>query len=327
MDAAESFRNERADGGFVSPVNETPDLKPFTRNPSLVAANNNETPDFVTVIRPWDRRAGCHSTAHCGKQLTRNPDGTIDSQKFLMAFLFTGATIEVGDIRELAALLAETADRNAGFIIRGALADTQEDAVFARRKLDHGDGVPVGILDAHHRWLPIDFDDVPNPSGLDPRRQPDATLDWILTLLPPALSRASVAWDWSSRMCINLADDAPPPTLNVHVWAWLDTGLDEAETRELLKFLRQYASDRLAQQGVAMPSRKGVDSKLADIQQPISVAAPLLIGLSDPFPAETRRGLREGTSDVVCLAALRAELEPTCSKMPATRRRREAVRL
>ena len=289
-------------------------VAPCVAGVASCAANSNESPDFVTVFRPWNPYTGRHSTEHPGKRLTLLADGTIHPQNFPNIKFFTGSTVAVRNIQDLSAALAITAAERTGFIVRGALADARTGAVFSRRKSDRRDGVAVGAAPARHFWLPLDFDDIPNMLELDPRRRPDATLDWILTLLPPALSRVSVAWDWSSSMCVGLADDAQPATLNLHAWAWLDTALDESETRDLLKSLSRHVGDRLAQAGASLPAtKKYVDPKLADNQQPIFVAPPLLIDLSDPFPGAARRGLRQGTSDVVSLAALNAELE-TCSK-------------
>lgn len=226
-------------------------------------------------------------------------------------------------------------------VCRGATPGYDWDAMCATRlkagkvvELKDGRRIPYrkGIDDTvpRHQLL-NDLDKIPNLLDLDPRKDPDAALAWLRSLLPPALASARGSYAWSSSCCVAadrppLPLDTPPPTLSCHLPQLLSEALTEVELRKLMVATRDHVRWRLMESGMAedeVPARP-YDPAMATSNQPIFPTAPEFEGMDDPLLSAgvARRGMLDGATEFVDVAAWRAELEvlPKLSRAYASRK-------
>jgi hypothetical protein len=291
------------------------------------------TDEVVALRTTW-------RAAVLGKAFQFRPDGTLaPPAEYKAGKFFVPETALVRDIRELHAVWERLALEGGGIFVRGGLSgacvpagtrvgrngtfELRCDHVTRRTCERHADGHPAGLRDVARHWLLVDMDKVRNVLGLDPRANPGAVLDFLLGLLPSAIQRCVVSWNWSSSMCVGTPQGQAPAALSAHLRIWLDTPLAQLEVRALLDRLREFAWLRLRELGVEPAGDprldRIIDWKPAEPQQPLYVAAPHFgEGIKDPFPGDLRRGLRQGASEVVRLAELKAELDGTgVARVPA----------
>ena len=273
-----------------------------------------------------------------GKSFRRGPDGrAAKPEDYRLGKLFVPENVAVRDIRGLHGLWERLALDGDAFCVRGTLSgqsvpkgtkagnrggiELQCDHVTRRNGGGlYSDGFPAGLAEASHHWLFLDMDKVLNIKCLDPRTQPDAALEFLLGLLPPTIRQATVSWNWSSSMCVDIKIGQAPERLSAHLRIWLDQPLDCQQTRALLEQLREHAWLRLEELGVVRDGKHDnvVDWKVSEAQQPLYLASPRFEeGLHDPFPGGARRGLLAGRADVVCLADLEKQLAAVLPVPPA----------
>ena len=294
----------------------------------LATAEPTETADAVVVLRStW-------SGAVLGKAYAPGANGGLaESGGYRAGKFFSAESVPVGNIRDLHAAWERIAGQGGAVLVRGDLTGARAASgpcpglITRRTAAFNKDGHPAGLRDVARHWLLLDMDDVPNLPDIDPRTDPRAALDFLLGLLPRAVRRAAVSWNWSSSMCVGTPEGQAPATLSAHLRIWLDAPLAHLAARRLLERLAAHATARL-RVGGGEPTGAAPDWKVAEPQQPLYVAAPRFGGgLRDPFPGGSRRGLREGAGDVVVLADLEAELDaagasarPAAGRKPASRK-------
>ncbi|SDB20268.1 hypothetical protein [Belnapia rosea] len=304
-----------------------------------------QAPSSFTV-GPADEVVALRTTwpaAVLGKAFQLRLDGSLAAPAgYKAGKFFVPEAIPVRDIRELHAVWERLAVEGGGIFVRGGLSGARvptgtrvgRESTFklrcdhvTRRTCDgHADGHPAGLRDVPRRWLLLDMDKVRNILGLDPRKDPEAVVDFLLGLLPHSVQRCTVSWDWSSSMCIGTPAGQAPATLSAHLRIWLDSPLAHLETRALLERMCEFTWLRLRELGVEPAGDRRLDGvidwKPAEPQQPLYVAVPYFgQGIKDPFPGGLRRGLREGASEVVRLAELEAELDTAgAPRIPAPAR-------
>lgn len=282
--------------------------KPRSHRKGVEAVVLHPTPsDSVVVLRPQEHRFP-------GKRYFRAPDGSIERQSYGGAVWFEPLHLFVGNLDSLHTAfcrVADAVDGRAGLVVRGDLI--HDDGRQVTRCKKGKPGKPAGLQDACRRWLVLDIDKLPNMPGLDPREEPQAVEEFVRSLLPPALRGTRASRQWSSSQCVGLASKQVPETLSAHFRYWLDTPLNEAECRDLLKRLNAAVRARLTDLGVAVTGgAKIVDPKCADYNQPIFAVRPRFDdAIQDPFPGDRRYGITGGETDVVSVAELMAELPST----------------
>ncbi len=266
--------------------------------------------DEVVILRTTWRSAVLRKSYKIGTDGALAKPAPYKAGKF-----FVPEAVPVDSIRELHATWERLALQGDGFAVRGGLsgayvpAGTQIgrsqaselccDHVTRRAGEFYADHYPAGLRDVPPRWLLLDLDKVCNVQELDPRVEPRGVLEFLLSLLPSAIRQAVMSWNWSSSMCVGVPANQAPGKLSAHLRIWLDTPLAQIGARALLQRLLQFAWLRFREFGVE-PSGNStldriIDSKVAESQQPLYVAAPSFAeGIKDPFPGGLRRGLREG---------------------------------
>ncbi len=274
----------------------------------------------MTVVVPC--KGGDGSRPYPGKQFHRKPDGGLAKVPYQQTRLFDAHITHVAGLHDLDGALRSIASKRLGFVVPGQLRNP--DATRGIRRLSRDrKGACATLESVPLHWLLFDLDKVPNVMGLDPRTEPDAARRWLLSLLPEAVRRADTIVRWSSSLCIGV--DEPPAALSAHVWAWLSEPLDATEVKTLLIRADAHARHILEATQAVAGSKRVVDWKTTEAQQPIYVAPPLLLdGIADPFTAEERQVVVRSTNNMVDVTALRDEMAaiavfPTAASSPKRR--------
>ena len=280
--------------------------------------------DFITCLLPVDK-LGAGTGTHPGKSFVNGAKLAFD----ITHRAYTAASVPVGSLVELADHLDLEAYIGRRILVRGKAA---RDGVISRICTPGTDRFgrekKVGLLDDSHHWVMLDVEHVPNKWNLDPRCQHKAIARTARFLMPPAISQVGCYAQMSSSS--GMRETAPgskayqavpegevPAELNLHLWIWLDTPLNSADTKTLLSRISAYAVDKLHEaHGVHPAGDKTwiVDSKVAEAHMPHYVAAPKFVGHADPLPEEARGFLlqgapaRGGMTNTVCLAELLEQL-------------------
>ncbi|WP_173508497.1 MULTISPECIES: hypothetical protein [unclassified Aliiroseovarius] len=183
----------------------------------------------------------------------------------------------MADIFELHDLLLEAGELPELFVVRGAInpeATPEDDGTVRRLKHPRpkeGINTPY-FIETPRRWLNLDFDDIPNPDGLDPLST--EAMVYLRSLLPSEFQDITCSYSLSASAGLGETSN-----LNAHLWFMLDRPLGEAE---LKAWLGSYP----------------VDKMLFGTVQPHFIANPKFEGgLVDPV--EHRKGLLEGLGHVV----------------------------
>ena len=222
------------------------------------------TKNSLTVLQ-------CTQGHRAAKIHDRQRDGSIKTVSHNAGKHFYPRTIDVPSIRDLHALLEFLGERLDLYIIRGELnpiAPLALDGTLRRLKYPRpAEGIPTPFFTETSRtWVMLDFDEIPNPKGLDPLSI-EATL-YLRNLLPPEFHDVSFSYSFSASAGLSSSS-----RLNAHLWFMLDRPLGELD---LKAWLGEYL----------------VDTALFGTVQPHYTANPVFTGGLDD-PVEQRKGLIE----------------------------------
>ncbi len=198
------------------------------------------------------------------------------------------SSVPISNIFELSNKLLGLQNIHSHYIFRGEILQGVEPTDWVRAiKRKKGRDEPT-LRDADRRWVMLDMDNIPRPNHIDPARDPEAAVDYILTLLPAPFLDCTFHWQFSGSQNVPEYISGPlPDLLKVHLWFWFDRPVSDTELKSLLK-----------------PSSPD-STQLFDLQmyhgnQPYFTANPIFKdGLKDPLPV--RSGLRIGKSNEVSL--------------------------
>jgi hypothetical protein len=212
----------------------------------------------------------------------------------------------VSNIYELSGLLEILLRRPHQFLIRGIPAPNIDLAKPVRR-MKHPDQDRDGMIwfteEAGQPWVLIDIDNFPVPAEIDPVRDPQAAISYLVEhCLPPELRDVTFVWQWSSSTGMKGAG-----FLSAHLWFWLDRPMTEAELKGWFftdPWLRE--------------NETHIDPTLFRLVQPHYTAAPVFEGITDPLAC--RIGIRKGAKDVASLQ-IREDVEGTKPRKSNARHR------
>lgn len=159
-------------------------------------------------------------------------------------------------LQDLHSILMSLQDMQRAFVIRGEpVGDgTLADAIIRRTK--------VNFRDVPRRWLMLDIDGVPLPSGMEPLS--GEALAHVVGLLPPEFKDTSFVAQWSNSAGLK------PGVIKVHLWFWLKTPLGSSDLRAWARTLGPL-----------------VDPAVFNTVQPHYTARPVFDGIKDPAPIRT----------------------------------------
>lgn len=218
---------------------------------------------------------------------------------------FSAREVEFVDLEDLLGKLVTLQAESKTFIVRGRPLEGV-DPSRCRRLLypDVADDgtvtAPATFAPCERGWLMADCDLSPAPDGIDPVKDPEAALDYVLGLLPAGLASADVVFAWGASQGMK------PDYLSVHLFALTDRPYTDAELTRWARAVNAAAGRRLLDPAVFRPV------------QPHYTAAPTFgPGLVDPL-AGRRIGLRKGP-------AREAVLEVPPDGLPADRGSRHGL--
>lgn len=165
------------------------------------------------------------------------------------------------------------------------------------------------------------MDGVPNVEGLDPRAEPVRTAEWLAGLLGDEFRSAALHVRFSSSTCVGLGTAEAPTTLSAHIYAWLDEPLGHVELKAIILALNARAVGNLPLSARQGSTRRLVDWKVTEPQQPCYVAPPeFRDGLTDPFAGGSRAvTLSQGRAPTLAVASLREALGTRIAEPPLTK--------
>jgi hypothetical protein len=265
--------------------------------------------DFVTIL-----------TAKGGRRATkliiwRQDLGFPEIRPYDNMRTFSAIEEKVSGIADLAALLERISVSPSAFIVRGRVSEGVDRNRMLRRVRARGrDGLaePATLEAAAHYWIPIDFDALPCPDGLDAVHESDQTVEYAVSKLPEAFHRTTCRWAFTSSQGFK-------PGINLRLFFWADRPLSDEE-------LKAWLAERVPAAGqlrTKWPRRWPLDPALFNPAQPIYTAAPIIVGMADTVPV--RSGLWVGDRDLVIpqtIAKMRGDSaggEPVTAKLPGTR--------
>jgi hypothetical protein len=215
--------------------------------------------------------------------------GKLKVQPTDTAKYFRYQTVRIRNLGVLARLLRRLEGMPQSCIIRGELLPGV-DPKSARRLLhpDPKSGDPATVRAVVRQWIMLDMDAIKWPPGIDPADDPDAAIEYLISLLPEEFHYASCYWQWSSRQGVkNERGHLIKPGLSAHLWFWLDRPIPDDELKHWAETINAAAGYQL------------VDPALFSPVQEHYTAAPIFEEVTDPLPY--RSGRRRGVDRVVAL--------------------------
>jgi hypothetical protein len=180
--------------------------------------------------------------------------------------------ISVSSFDEMAAVLASIEHQPRAFLVRGKPIDGINRLHALRRSRARPDkNEPATLEAAARRWVALDLDAVPCPSGVDPLFEPDRVVEHVVELLPEEFHGATCWWMFSSGHGIK-------PGIRIRLFFWLTQPLEDWQLKTWLR------------------ASKVVDLSLFAPAQATYVAKPIFVGMPDPVPF--RSGIWRGHGDV-----------------------------
>jgi hypothetical protein len=234
------------------------------------------------------RRAKSRKTGRCfsaTKTWTRGPDATPVSQSFDAGTWFLAVQLPASNIRDLGRLLRRLEHRPDVFPIRGVPAPGVDLSRPVRRMKNPDPGGKIWFIEGGGQpWVLIDIDKLPVPEEIDPTRDPEGAIDYVVAhALPPELRGVTFVWQWSSSTGMK-----GPGLLSVHLWFWLDRPMTEGELGAWFNSNEWLSSNH-----------HHLDPALFRLVQPHYTAAPIFDGVADPL--SRRVGMRKGARDAATL--------------------------
>jgi hypothetical protein len=223
------------------------------------------------------------------KRITYNPPtGSYSFQDYGRAALFSISEHPVSSIHELAAMLAQIGKDPQCFIVRGAIIDgtdrkRAQRRLLPRRNKTTGQMEPATLEHADRHWLLLDVDGIPCPESIDPIHEPDAVVEHVVGLLPPAFQGATCWWQFTSGHGIK-----PGIRLRLGFWSSRKVGTE---------YLKTWLGEMVDANDGNLVKRWPVDCSVFVPSQPNYVAKPVFEGCHDPVPL--RSGIWLGDSDEV----------------------------
>jgi hypothetical protein len=238
--------------------------------------------DSITILK-------C-DTGTASKRVIACPGSAPVIEDYNAGFKFFFMKVPVSNLKEMSEALraAETVPR--ALVIRGAPRAGLEPTKPHQRLKTNYVTPPAG-----RRWILIDVDKIALPPGMSLHQDVDAVCEYVVGLLPDEFHDVSYHWQLSSRA--GLGD---PAVVSMHLWFWLNRPIPDVNLKRWGKWWNERSGKKI------------IDTALFNDVQAHYTAAPLFVGMTNPFPV--RSGLRSKGADEVAL-----KLPPVSARKTATR--------
>ena len=281
----------------------------------MTSPNSDEkTPCAITLLH-CRRASGSAGPRFLATKVWKlGSDGKPEKVGFSAGEWFRVQQWAISDIFDLKRLLELLEQEPHIFVIRGfpALDIDLNEPVRRKKNPDakangriwfiEGDGQP---------WALVDIDKFPVPPEIDPVRDPEGAIDYLIKhALPPALRDVTFVWQWSSSTGMQGRG-----RISAHFWFYLDRPMTQRELtawRRTDEWLRQ-AEEQLARNH---PGEKIVivDPALFRFVQIHYTARPIFeVGVDDPLPQ--RIGIRIGLRNTASLTVPAIAPHPASNKI------------
>lgn len=219
----------------------------------------------------------CAANKRATKRFTSTPTGVV-KEGFDAGKWFGSSSWEVADIQTLSQRLTFLEKEPQVMVIRGALRPEFDQKDFILRRNSHFQTPRAGRC-----WILIDIDKIRLPAGLSLSTETiQNVLQYVISLLPPEFREVSFHWQFSSS-----AGVGDPTVVSLHLWFWLARPIPD----DTLKMWGKHVN--------AKAGMKLIDTALFQAVQSHFTAAPLFVGMDDPFPV--RSGLISNARHEVAL--------------------------
>ena len=226
--------------------------------------------DELTVL-------ACRSGHTASKRIVAGSDGKPELHGFNAGMFFRISRLPVANVHELSATLLALEALPHVLVIRGEPKSGVETSRDVRRNKETFATPARG-----RRWILVDFDKIPIPSGLSVTTDAKAVAEHLIAQLPAEFHDVTYHYQLSSSAGLGATDIA-----SMHVWFWLSEPRSDEELKRWAKRLNKALGRRV------------VDPALFNDVQAHYVAAPIFVEMADPLPV--RSALVEKTKDEVDL--------------------------
>ena len=245
--------------------------------------------DTMTIAR-------CAAGRRATKRISLSADGLPEIEGYDAGKFISAISVQLGGSADFRNVLDQVARNPRDFVLRGELlpdvdARRCRRLLYAHREAD-GSVTPPTFREVPRRWAIIDFDDVPTQPDINPC-DGAAAANYCRSLLPEPWGQASCWWGLSSSAGFK-------PGVRIKLGFWLVRAVLGREIERHLK---------------GCP----IDASTLRAVQPIYIARPILMGVSDPIRQRTGALLDGG--DAVELPALPPEERRTAESYPVDGRR------
>ncbi len=234
-------------------------------------SNNISTPcsralDNVTILWTGPGKVATKQFA----KMSRKSEITV--AQYDAGYLFTAMKpIGINSIEELSAVLKFLEKQHRALVIRGA---PDSDEIIGRPVTRTGSGEGIDFKgnfrtpEAGRHYIEIDVDKYGLPIGLKlTSRNLQQICEHLVQLLPPEFHSASFHWQLSSS-----AGVFNKIRVSIHLWFWLTSPVPDTALKSWAKHVNSAA-------GISL-----IDASLFQHVQAHYTAAPIFIGMPDPFP-------------------------------------------
>jgi hypothetical protein len=214
------------------------------------------------------------------KWIADDADGKPREVPFSRETYFEGEEHSVNSFDELAELLTRVSSQPHLMVTRGSIAEGTNPKRM-RRTTRRSNPATGAIAEESHYWLALDIDSLPLPhEGFDPFLDAAATVAFVKERLPAAFRDATCWYAHSSGAGFKAG-------IRLRLAFWLDRPIGTTELKVWLG------------QSVGRNKIYPLDTQVFFCGQPIYIAAPVIVDLSDPLGGHPRCGIVRGSSDTV----------------------------
>ena len=171
----------------------------------------------------------------------------------------------ITNINELSEVLTSLETIPNAFVIRGLPRSSLDVSNQVQRLNDNFEAPATG-----HHWIMIDLDKIIVPKQLSLKKNKALVIEHLVKMLPAEFHNASYHWQISSSAGIG-----PAGKVSMHLWYWLDKPMSDDDLKAWAKCFNLARGMKL------------IDPALFQAVQVHYTAAPLFVGMADPFPVRS----------------------------------------
>jgi len=216
----------------------------------------------------------CKQGKMATKKFVKKENGSIKKENFKAGKYFRHEEVPVHDLKSLGEALNSLAKEPRKLVIKGQIKKDMPTVVV--RKVNGSDAT----FDAVARpYIMLDIDKFACPEFMNPAKNPEESVKWVLDTLPEPFRNTSCYYKFSSSQNV-LSGSKQGANISIHLWFWCDRSVLDDEWKRYFN-------------SVDSP----VDKTLFSSVQIHYTATPVFENMDDPLP--NRGGFYQGKNEVV----------------------------